>query len=73
MTQKIFLLENKKKFILIFLILIAITIFISIFIYQKYNYDYFIQKIENSTGLEIKTNNDNNCVSSRHCQRHQKC
>ena len=58
MTRKIFLLENKKKIILIFLILISIIIFISIFVYQKYNYNYFIQKIESSTGLEIKTNND---------------
>ena len=58
MIQKILISKNKKKlFGIIISILIIITLVI-LFIYQKYNYNYFINKIENNTGLEIKHDED---------------
>ena len=58
MIQKILISKNKKKlFGIIISILIIITLII-LFIYQKYNYNYFINKIENNTGLEIKHDED---------------
>ena len=53
MIQKTYLLKDNKK-ILVSVIAIVFSIFLIIFLfYQKYNYDYFIQRIQDNSGLQI--------------------
>ena len=51
MTRKIFLSKNKAIIITLFIIvIISLTL---VLVYRKYDYDFFIQKIEENSGLKI--------------------
>ena len=53
MTQKIFLSENKRRILIAILALFVSIILIFILVPQKYNYNYFLNKIENDLNIKV--------------------